>query len=270
MRPSIRRIAPLLLAAFALLATAALAQGPGFANVPAEEPAITDWMTNPVTPIAHEVRSNAIFISALTLPYLFLPQILLLYCIFKFGKKPGRKPATFHEHLPLEIFWTVVPTLTLVALAIPSYWIIKNIENPPDADVQVTIIGHQFFWEYRYPELGDIRISEEPLILPVDKVVVADVTSVDVTHAWWVPAFGVKYDAIPGRNTRIWMKVEREGWYKGQCAELCGSLHSKMLIDVKVVSPAEFDAWIAAKQREASGPDEDQPDAGTAPADTQH
>jgi cytochrome c oxidase subunit 2 len=213
-------------------------------------------MLDPVTPIAHEVRSYTIFLVAMTLPYLILPQVLLLYCIFKFGKKPGARPATFHENIRLEVVWTIVPALTLVLLAIPAYGLIKKIENMPEADVNVQVIGHQFYWEYRYPDFNDIRISEEPLVIPVNKTVVADMTSVDVNHAWWVPAFGIKMDTVPGRTTQVWFNVEREGWFKGQCAELCGTLHSKMLIDVHVVSQEEFDAWIAKKQAEFSTGDE--------------
>jgi len=110
------------------------------------------------------------------------------------------------------------------------------------------VIGRQFLWEYRYPDHGDIRIADQPLVIPARKNIVADCTSNDVLHAWWVPSFGVKTDTIPGRLTQIWFNVDREGWYKGQCAELCGALHSKMLIDVKVVSDEEFAAWVAEQQ----------------------
>ncbi|MDK2972703.1 MAG: cytochrome c oxidase subunit [Candidatus Sumerlaeota bacterium] len=244
------------LLAVALVAAAGIALGQDFANVPATEPSITDWMLDPVTPIAHEVRSYTLFLVAMTLPYLLLPQVLLLYCIFKFGKKPGMRPATFHENVRLEVVWTIVPALTLVLLAIPAYGLIKKIENMPEADVNIQVIGHQFYWEYRYPDYNDIRISEEPLVIPVNKTVVADMTSVDVNHAWWVPAFGIKMDTVPGRTTQVWFNVEREGWFKGQCAELCGTLHSKMLIDVHVVSQEEFDAWIAKKQAEFAPADE--------------
>lgn len=225
------------------------------AEVTGQESPITNWMTNPVTPLAREIRSNALYIFWMTLPYLLLPQILLIYAIVKFRARQGRTPATFHDNVKLEVAWTVIPALTLVALAIPSYKVIKNIENPPASDLRIEIIGHQFFWEYRYPEYG-VVISDEPLVVPEKANVVADVTSVDVNHAWWVPAFGVKIDAVPGRLTQLWFNIEEPGWFKGQCAELCGSLHAQMLIDVKAVSREEFDVWIAEKLLELEGPSE--------------
>lgn len=232
-----------------------------FANIPAEEPPITDWTTEPVTSIARDVQSYTRYIAILTLPFLLIPQILLITAIIKFRSRPGRTPSKFYENVALEAFWTIVPVMVLVALAIPSYSLIKKIETMPEPDVSIEIIGHQFFWEYRYPE-NDVRISDEPLVIPVDQNIVADCTSVDVNHAWWVPAFGVKMDTVPGRTTQIWFNVEHEGWYKGQCAELCGALHSKMLIDVHVVSEEEFDAWIAKKRAELLGGGEDSVETG--------
>jgi cytochrome c oxidase subunit 2 len=219
-------------------------------------------MTSPVTPIAHGVRNNALFVSILLSPFLLLPQLLLLYAIFKFRKAPGRKPATFHENVRLEVAWTVIPAITLVFMAVPSYTLIRKIETMPPADVNVEVYGHQFFWRYKYSDYG-VEISNQPLVVPVGKTVVNHMTSVDVNHAWWVPAFGVKMDTIPGRISQVWYNVSETGWYKGQCAELCGALHARMLIDVWVVTQEEFDAWIAQKQAEAAsfGDEEEAPEA---------
>ncbi|MCB2153685.1 cytochrome c oxidase subunit II [bacterium] len=241
-----------------LLAVALMAlAGGAYAEISGDNPPITNWMTNPATPLAREIRGNALYILGMTLPYLLLPQILLVYAIVKFRARPGRQPATFHDNVKLEVFWTVVPALTLVALAIPSYKVIKNIENPPPADLRIEIIGHQFFWEYRYPEYG-VVISDEPLYVPAGKNITADVTSVDVNHAWWVPAFGVKIDAVPGRLTQLWFHIDEPGWYEGQCAELCGSLHSQMLIDVEAVSEKEFNFWLGEKMKELEIPADDE------------
>jgi cytochrome c oxidase subunit II len=230
-----------------VLAFAALAAAHFAGAGTGKEAPITNLFNEPATQLAHTVRSYWIYVVVVTGIFLVLPQALLLYCIAKFKDAPGRKPETFHDNLKLEIFWTVVPIFVLIVMSVPSYQIIKDIENPPPADVNIEIVGRQFLWEYRYPNHGDIRIADEPLVIPVGKNIVADCTSNDVLHAWWVPAFGVKTDTIPGRLTQIWFNVDREGWYKGQCAELCGALHSKMLIDVKVVSQEEFDAWVAEK-----------------------
>jgi len=247
--PRIARWLPLL--GVLVLAGTAVAVAGEFANIPDREPPITNWMTSPATPIAHEVRSNALFISALVAPYLILPQALLLYCIFKFREGNGRKPATFHENVKLEVAWTVIPALTLVIMALPTYKIIKHIETMPAEGERVLIRGHQFFWSYKYLD-REVEISDAPLVVPAGTNIICDVTSVDVTHAWWVPSFAVKQDAIPGRLQQLWFNVKDEGWYKGQCAELCGALHSRMLIDVHVVSPKEYEQWIAKKLAEAA------------------
>ena len=213
---------------------------------------VTTWMYDPVTPVAMDVRETFKIMVGLTVPFLLLPQILLVYAIWKFNEKRGHKPATFHENVPLEIVWTVIPVIVLVMIAVPAYSTLKKIEVPPKSDLVVEVIGHQFFWEYRLPRY-DIGYANEPLVVPADKIVTLNLTSVDVIHSWWVPAFGVKQDANPGRITHAWFKSS-EGIYKGQCAELCGPLHGEMYIDVKVVSDEEFAAWLEEKMNSAGAP----------------
>jgi cytochrome c oxidase subunit 2 len=220
---------------------------------------ITTWMIDPATPIAKEVRTLFFLTCALVMPFLLGPQILLAYTIWKYRESRGHKPATFHENLKLEIVWTIVPAITLVLMAIPMYKTLHKMDVPPKSDLVVEVIGHQFFWEYRFPKYG-LGIANEPLVVPADKVVTLNCTSVDVIHSWWVPAFGVKQDANPGRITHTWFKADA-GKYKGQCAELCGALHGEMLIDVKVLPEAEFEQWVKTKLAAA-------PDTTTAKADT--
>ena len=181
----------------------------------------------------------------LTLPFLVLPQILLAYSIWKFRETRGHKPATFHENVRLEILWTVVPVITLVLVAVPAYFTLRKMDVPPKSDLVVEVIGHQFFWEYRYPRYG-IGFANEPLVVPANKVVTVNTTSVDVIHSWWVPAFGIKQDANPGRITHTWFNAE-PGKYKGQCAELCGTLHGQMFIDVTVLPQDEWEMWLKEK-----------------------
>jgi len=114
----------------------------------------------------------------------------------------------------------------------------------------VEIVGHQWFWEYRYPGTG-VVFANEPLVIPVGKTVAANVTSIDVVHSWFVPDFGVKMDAVPGRVNHTWFQVEKTGTYRGQCAELCGVLHGQMFITVNVVTPEEFERWLAEKKKGA-------------------
>ncbi|MCB9358120.1 MAG: cytochrome c oxidase subunit II [Calditrichaeota bacterium] len=217
---------------------------------------VTSWIFDPATPVAGEVRDTFHIMLGLTLPFLLLPQILLVYAIWKFNEKRGHKPATFHDNLKLEIIWTVIPVLTLIAISIPAYSTLKKIEVPPKSDLVVEVIGHQFFWEYRLPKY-DVGFANEPLVVPADKIITLNLTSVDVIHSWWVPSFGVKQDANPGRITHAWFKAPA-GKYKGQCAELCGPLHGEMWIDVQVVSDSEFETWLESKQNGANvAPNED-------------
>lgn len=216
----------------------------GTAAAWADKP-ITNWLTQPVTPLAHAVRADFWNTFMLTLPFLLLPQVLLIYSIWKFRESRGHKAATFHDNLKLEILWTVIPVLTLIGVSIPAYHTLKAMDVPPKSDLVVEVIGHQFFWEYRYPKYN-VAMSNEALVVPANKVVTVNTTSVDVIHAWWVPAFGIKQDANPGRITHTWFKAD-PGRYKGQCAELCGTLHGEMFIDVKVLPEAEWEAWIQSK-----------------------
>jgi cytochrome c oxidase subunit 2 len=224
-----------------LLAQAAWADAP-----------ITNWLQDPATPLARNVRSTFWFTIAMIMPFFLIAEGLLLYSVLKFKTRPGSKPASFHENVKLEVIWTVLPALTLIIIAIPAYGTLKKMEVPPKSDLVVEVVSHQFFWEYRYPRY-DIVLVDKPLVVPVDKVVTLNLTSVDVIHSWFVPAFGVKQDATPGRISNAWFQVLEEGTYKGQCAELCGELHSKMYITVKVVDQDDFEEWLA-KQKAQSSP----------------
>ena len=208
------------------------------------------WLTNPVTPVAHEVRDLFWLAFAVTMFFFVLAEMILLIAIIKFRAKPGVPPATFHDNVKLEIVWTAIPTLAMVFLSGPSFQTLQYLETVPKSDLTVEVIGHQWFWEYRYPGHG-VVFANEPLVIPSNKIVAADVTSIDVVHSWFVPEFGVKMDANPGRVNHTWFQVEKPGTYGGQCAELCGVLHGDMLITVNVVSPEEFERWLAEKKKGA-------------------
>ena len=208
------------------------------------------WLTNPVTPVAHEVRELFWLAFGVTMFFFVLAEMILLIAIIKFRARPGVAPATFHDNVKLEIVWTAIPTLAMVFLSGPSFQTLKYLETVPKSDLTVEVIGHQWFWEYRYPGHG-VVFANEPLVIPSGKIVAADVTSIDVVHSWFVPEFGVKMDANPGRVNHTWFEVEKPGTYGGQCAELCGVLHGDMLITVNVVSPEEFERWLAEKKKGA-------------------
>lgn len=200
---------------------------------------------------------------------------LLLFIMLRFNKKRNPKPATFTHNKMVEIVWTVIPILILVSIAIPSlrlhynYYNNENIISNPDLTIKV--VGHQWYWEYEYPDQGitfdsnmkpvkDLAEGEprllavdNPIVVPVGKVVRVQLTGADVMHAWAIPSFGIKKGAIPGRLNETWFKAEKEGIFYGQCSILCGKSHGFMPIQVIAVSQDKFDAWVkGAKLKFAS------------------
>lgn len=186
---------------------------------------------------------------------------LIVYCIVKFNAKANPTPSKTTHNTMIEVAWTIVPVLILVAVAIPSFRLLRTQLSDPKADVIVKVIGHAWYWSYEYPvaENGggftfDANIDEEKqpkllgtdndMVVPVNKIVKIHVTAADVMHSWAVPSFGFKIDAIPGRLNQFWFKADREGVYHGQCSELCGARHAYMPITVRVVSDQEYAAWL--------------------------
>lgn len=206
--------------------------------------------------------------------------LLLLYVIVRFNSRSNPVPAKFTHNTPLEIAWTLVPVLILVAIGAFSLPILfRSQEMPENPDVVIKTTGHQWYWSYEYPENGiafdSLMLPEEDLaeygyapdeyllatdtamVVPVGQTVLLQVTAADVIHSWTIPAFAVKQDAVPGRIAQAWFNVEQEGVYFGQCSELCGINHAYMPIVVKAVSPEAYAAWIA----EQGGTLEDAPAA---------
>ena len=207
---------------------------------------------------------NAILLPVTTLIAVFV-LILLLWCVFRFNSKTNPVPARFSHNTPIEIIWTVVPVLILMVIAIFSFKLLYAFHDMPPPDVTVKATGNQWYWSYEYP---DLKIPEytsnilpedkagrdlyrlavdNPIVVPVDKVVRVETTGADVIHSWTIPAFGVKIDSIPGKMNQTWFKADRIGTYYGQCSELCGLNHAFMPIEVKVVSEPDFEAWVASK-----------------------
>ena len=200
---------------------------------------------------------------------------LLGWTIVRYRRGANPTPSRTSHNTALEVVWTLVPVLILVAIAIPSMRLLSKQYSPPPADLTVKVTGNQWFWTYSYPDLGGFEIVsnmlkekadvkagdrfrtdadgppllavDERLVIPVGKTVKFLVTSNDVIHAFWVPAFWNKIDANPGQVNEIWAKVDRPGVYFGQCTELCGARHAYMPIAVEVVPEAQFNAWVASK-----------------------
>jgi cytochrome c oxidase subunit 2 len=221
-----------------------------------------------VTPIGEEAAwfHNVLLLPLITAISLFV-LALMLYVIVRYRRSANPVPSRTTHNTLIEVIWTLVPVLILVAIAVPSIKLLANQYDPPKADLTVKVIGNQWYWTYQYPDNGDFELIsnglsdadakargeprqlavDERMVVPVGAVVKLIVTSADVIHAFWVPAFWNKIDAVPGRLNETWFKAEKPGLYYGQCTELCGARHAYMPIAVEVVQPAQYAAWIASK-----------------------
>lgn len=205
--------------------------------------------------------------------------VLLVIVAVKFNAKSNPVPSRTTHNTLIEVIWTVVPVLILVAIAVPSFRLLFYQLNTPQADVTVKATGKQWFWSYSYPdskfEFDSLMVQTKDLkpgqprllavdnemVVPVNKIVRVLTTGSDVIHAFAVPAFGIKIDAIPGRINETWFKAEREGMYYGQCSELCGKDHAFMPIAVHVVSDAAYTAWLDQAKKKYATDDSVRPTA---------
>jgi cytochrome c oxidase subunit 2 len=181
-------------------------------------------------------------------------ELLLVVAVVRFRHRAGRPaPKPMHGHTLMEIAWTLAPAVILVFVAVPTVRTIFTTagEAPPDA-LKVEVIGHQWWWEYRYPDLGITTANE--MHVPVGQAVQVAITSADVIHSFWAPALGGKRDAIPGKVNRIAFRADSVGDYSGQCAEFCGASHANMRLRVMVESGVGFEAWVAQQQGGAAPP----------------
>ena len=216
---------------------------------------------------------------------------LLGYAMVRFRRAAHPVPSRTTHNTTIEVIWTLVPVLILVAIAIPSIRLLRHQYSPPKADLTVKVIGNQWFWTYEYPDNGGIALQsymlkeandptrgpkerartdadgppllavDERMVIPAGKVVKLIVTATDVIHSFGVPALWQKVDANPGQLIETWIKVDRPGVYFGQCSELCGARHAYMPIAVEVVPPAQFAAWVASKGGTMAGVGPPRPDS---------
>ena len=224
-----------------------------------------------------------IIITAISLFVVFL----LGYVIFRFNRKANPEPSSFTHNTPVEVAWTVVPIVILVFIGAFSIPVLFKQQVIPDGDINIKVTGYQWYWGYEYTDhgfgfdsmlIGDGKVltpeveeelieagyskdefllaTDTAVVVPVDKVVVMQVTGADVIHSWTIPAFGVKQDAVPGRLGQLWFEAEKEGVYFGQCSELCGKDHAYMPITVKVVSQENYEAWLSGAIEEFAGLEE--------------
>ena len=172
----------------------------------------------------------------------------LLYAIFRFrGKPTDAEPSQVHGNTTIEIVWTVIPALILAAIAVPTVKGIFQTSAIPTGDIlKVEVVGHQWWWEFRYPDLNITTANE--IHIPVGQTVSLRMGTADVVHSFWPPRFAGKRDVFPNRETRLWFKAQEAGEYPGQCAEFCGIQHGRMAFRVRAQTPEEFQAWVSHMQ----------------------
>jgi cytochrome c oxidase subunit II len=204
---------------------------------------------------------------------------LLIIIVVKFNAKANPVPSRTTHNTLIEVAWTLIPVLILVAIAIPSFRLLFLELDIPKADLTIKATGKQWYWSYAYPDNGKFEFDslmatdkqprllgvDNEMVVPVNKVVRVQTIGADVIHSFAVPAFGIKIDAIPGRLNETWFKATKTGMFYGQCSELCGKDHAFMPIAVKVVSDQEFSAWVEdAKKKFAANPGNSFASIGTA------
>jgi cytochrome c oxidase subunit II len=226
-----------------------------------------------VTPVAHDIHWVHDYVNIIIFVITAFVMMLLIYVMWRFSEKNNPTPSRTTHNTMLEVLWTVIPVLILVAIAIPSFKLLFFQYTFPPPDLTLKATAHAWNWTHEYPDQGfsvdsimlqnDERDAvvksgipawqvprnlavDNDILVPVNKVVHVLVTSSDVIHNWTIPSFGSKIDAVPGRVTATWFKAEKEGIYFGQCSELCGKDHAFMPITVRVVKEQTFNDWAAA------------------------
>ena len=204
----------------------------------------------PASTSAHAIVQLSIFVVAIAVAIFAVVGGLLAYAVVKFRKRrqgDGREPAQIYGSTRIELAWTVIPILIVFVLFLASARVIFSVQaapHPPGA-LEVTVIGHQYWWEYRYP--GQNVVTANELHVPAGERTLLTLLSADTDHSFWVPRLAGKTDLIPNHPNTMWIEPSETGLYLGQCAQYCGTQHGKMLLRVYVQTRAEFDAWIRAQ-----------------------
>jgi cytochrome c oxidase subunit II len=228
-----------------------------------------------VTELAHQTQWLDNFILIIITVITVFVTALILYAMIRFNRKANPTPAGFTHHTPVEIAWTVIPIVILLAIGAYSLPVLFNQQEIPKGDITIKVTGYQWYWgyeyvdhefgfdsfllekeqlaEYGYAEDEYLLATDTAVVVPVGATVVMQVTGADVIHSWTIPAFAVKQDGVPGRLAELWFNVEQEGIYFGQCSELCGKDHAYMPITVKAVSQEAYDKWLTGAIEEYAG-----------------
>ena len=221
------------------------------------------------SPVMENIISfHTLLVWIITIITLFV-LVLLVIVVVKFNAKANPVPSRTTHNTLIEVAWTLIPVLILVAIAVPSFRLLFQQLDIPKADLTIKATGKQWYWSYAYPDNGKFEFDsllaqdkqprllgvDNEMVVPVNKVIRVQTTGADVIHAFAVPAFGIKIDSVPGRLNETWFKATKTGMFYGQCSELCGKDHAFMPIAVRVVDDQEFAAWVeTAKKKYATNP----------------
>lgn len=227
------------------------------------------------------VELHDILLVIITLITIFVLGLMMYACV-RFRESRNPTPSKTTHHALIEILWTVIPVVILIGIAVPSMKLLYFADRVEDGDMTLKVIGHQWYWEYQYPDHGNFTFdanmvatadlkpgqkrlmdTDNPVVLPTGKKIRLLFASADVIHNWSVSSFGVKIDTTPGRLNETWVQIDKAGTYYGFCSELCGVNHAFMPIMVKAVPPAEFDAWTKKAQKEFARVDVPEAPAGS-------
>ena len=249
----------------------------GLASHPALAQAPRDWemgMQPAFSPMKQGIIDlHNLVLVIITVITLFVGVLLVWVCI-RYSEKRNPIPSQLSHHTGLEIAWTVIPVLILVIMAIPSFRLIYYLDRTPNPDMTIKVTGHQWYWEYSYPDNGNLDIEsryiadedlkpgdlrllsvDNQLVIPAGKKIRILTTSSDVIHSFFIPSLGAQRYAIPGRSIELWLEADKPGVYYGECNQICGQNHSKMPIAVHAVTDQEFKAWVTqAKKAASAGP----------------
>ena len=234
----------------------------------------------PVTPIGEQIFDLHVYIMWICVVIFVGVFAVMFYSIFAHRKSQGHQAAQFHENTTVEVVWTVIPFLILMFMALPATKTILAMKDTTVPDMTIKVTGYQWKWSYDYIDQGFGFFSnlktphtqiynlepkgehyllevDQPMVVPVGKRIRVLITAGDVIHSWWVPAFGVKQDAIPGFVRDAWFRADKPGIYRGQCAELCGKEHGFMPIVVEVLPADQYAAWADAQKKKATAAADD-------------
>lgn len=216
------------------------------------EPKNTPSIFSPASTPAHEIFGLSMFVLAITGGIFVVVGGLLAFAVVRFRGRAhddASEPPQIYGSTQVELAWTVVPVLIVVVLFLTTARVIFAIQDAPQPNdsLDVTVVGHQFWWEFRYPKLGIVTANE--LHVPVKQATFLHLLSADVIHSFWVPELAGKTDLIPNHPNDMWIAPESTGLYVGQCAQFCGAEHAKMLLRVYVDTPEQFAAWVKDQQQ---------------------